>query len=219
MKTKTKLIISVVLNFLIFILAMFSILSSILKGGDGNMDIYTGVELFVYFTIDSNLICAVASIIYAIYNLILLIKKDYEKENKIIDLVKYITTTAVFLTFTTVILFLDFIYGVFVFLGNNLFLHLLCPIMAVVSYIFFDSKRILKLKEVALGLLPTVLYGIVYIIMVVVIGHDNGGWYDFYMLNIGGFWPVSTVVMLGVTFGLGVLTNFIKKKYLKVGKQ
>ena len=216
MKPKTRLIFSVVFNFLIFIFGMYAIISSILKGGEGNMDVYTRWQLFVYFTIDSNLFCAIASLTYGIYNLIILLRKEYDKDNKVIDLIKYISTVAVFLTFTTVVLFLDFIYGVFVFTGNNFFLHLLCPIMAVCGYIFFDSKITLKLKEVLLGVLPTFVYGVVYITMVVFIGHDRGGWYDFYMFNMGGFWPLSVIVMLSVTFGLAVLTNFLKKKIIKV---
>ena len=213
--TKKKLIISVVINFLIFVTTTFSIIHSFFAEAVGNMEGYARWGIFVFFTIDSNLFCALASLAVGIFNLIKIIKNDFEKENKVLDLIKFISTVAVGLTFITVVLFLVFIYGVGVLVGDNFVLHLSSPILAIISYMFFDSKITNKIKVVLLGILPTIIYGAVYITMTVLIGHDNGGWYDFYMFNMGGMWPITVIVMLLVTFGISFLINFGKIKYIK----
>ena len=212
---KKKLIISVVINFLIFVTTIFSIIHSFFAEAVGNMEGYARWGIFVFFTIDSNLFCALASLAIGFYNLIKLIRNDFEKESKVLDLLKFISTVAVGLTFITVILFLVFIYGASVLIGDNFVLHLSSPILAIISYMFFDSKIPNKTKEVFLGLLPIIIYGAVYITMTVFIGHDNGGWYDFYMFNLGGMWFITVIVMLLVTFGIAFVINFGKIKYIQ----
>ena len=216
MKDKTRLIISIILNLFIFLSVTISVIYAIFVGAEGNMD-GAGTKVFVYFTVNSNILCALASLVVLINNLIKLIKNDYNQNNQVIILFKYIGTTAVGLTFLTVVLFLVFIYGMYVFKGTNLFLHVLAPVAAFISFIFFDSKEKIRLRFAPFGIILTILYGIVYLTMVVFIGEGNGGWQDFYMLNVGGMWPITTIVMLGASYGIGVALIAFKNIYLKRG--
>ena len=61
------------------------------------------------------------------------------------------------------------------------------------------------MHTVLLSLLPTALYGVLYYIMVMVIGAENGGWDDFYGFNGGGAWYISAVFMFAGTYAIGVI--------------
>ena len=76
---------------------------------------------------------------------------------------------------------------------------LICPLLAIVTLVFTDSTEKIRKEHVWLSILPTFLYGIVYLYKVVYIGAENGGWHDFYGFNINGLRYVSLVVMLLAT--------------------
>jgi len=54
-----------------------------------------------------------------------------------------------------------------------------------------------------------------YVTMVIFIGEKNGGWYDFYGFNIGGFWYLSCMVIILATLGLAALLRIIHNKNIK----
>ena len=56
------------------------------------------------------------------------------------------------------------------------------------------------------------IYGIVYLTMVVFIGENNGGWIDFYHFNIGGFWYISFLAVLAVTLLIASAERLIYNK-------
>ena len=49
----------------------------------------------------------------------------------------------------------------------------------------------MRTRFAPLGLSTVILYGIVYLVMVVALGPLNGGWEDFYGFNRGGYWPIA----------------------------
>ena len=189
---------------------------------------YTGVHSLRFFTVLSNLFVMFVGVIILVYNIKNAINDKYEFPKWLISL-KYVATTAVSLTFLTVVVFLAPMFamagkGYFsLFEHNNFFMHFLTPVLAFTSFVFFERNQKLPFKQTWLAILPTTLYAIVYTIMVVFVGEANGGWADFYNFTFGGNnWviPISASVMLLVTFGLGVLLRvFHNKRIEKIEKQ
>ena len=73
----------------------------------------------------------------------------------------------------------------------------------------YDRKRILNVPNVLtmlrLALIPVFLYAAVYLVMVVFIGEEHGGWNDFYgFVTRVPLW-VSLVLILPITYGIAML--------------
>lgn len=117
-----------------------------------------GINL-AYYTIDSNIFLLISTILYLI---------TINNVPKIVQLIKYSSTLSVFITFLVVVFVLYPMYDFnfqFMFLnGPNLYMHVLCPLLAVISFIFFDSNEIENsLKNNLRSLYFTIIYAIILI--------------------------------------------------------
>ncbi len=141
-----------------------------------------------YFTAQSNVLCAAAALAVAGLRLRGAIPVP-------ILLLKFVATVAVLVTLLTVLLFLGPQYGYRkLFTGPDLWLHLVCPLLALLSWLLWD--RIPLSPGVALlGVLPVFLYGLLYLRKVVY----QKEWEDFYGFNRDGKWPRSFAAMIGGT--------------------
>ena len=103
--------------------------------------------------------------------------------------------------------------------GVNLFMHLLTPLLAMLGFCLLEKQPELRFRSVFLGLIPTMLYGIVYAMLVVF----QKRWLDFYGFNIGGHWKLSCCLMLIATFlislGLWALRRAAAGKHAKDAKK
>lgn len=209
MKCRILNVLSLSFNVVIAILVTYSVFTFFVSGGDGNMEV-TGFKCFRYFTVLSNVLVSVMSVIFAIYN-IKFLKSGISNIPSIPLLCKFIGTVSVTVTFLTVLFFLGPTLGYsLMFEGVNLFLHAIVPIMAIISFVMFEVNKKLLVKQCLFGLIPTIIYSIVYVIMVVFIKE----WEDFYGFTFGGklyLAPVSLVMMYIATllfsFGLVYLHN------------
>ena len=154
--------------------------------------------LFRYFTALSNIYCAMASIALVICSIAGNVPRG-------IILWKYSGTCAVTLTFLTVMLFLGPTMKNYkgLLTGYDFFLHLLCPVLAVVSYIVFE-KREFAFYIVIYGFLPIMIYVALYYYKVM---HAPEGrrWKDFYGFNRTGKWPISMAAVLLSAFLISVV--------------
>lgn len=143
-----------------------------------------------YYTTLSNILCAAAAVLVIIYRL------SGSVPNWVLVL-KHIGTVAVTLTLLTVLLYLGPVYKNYKDLlsGPSFFLHLLCPLLAIISRIAWDRPEG-GFGIVLLGTLPALLYGIFYF-QKVVVAPENKRWEDFYKFNSGGRWPVSAASVIG----------------------
>lgn len=117
-----------------------------------------GINL-AYYTIDSNIFLLISTILYLI---------TINNVPKIVQLLKYSSTLSVFITFLVVVFVLYPMYDFnfqFMFLdGPNLYMHVLCPLLAGISFIFFDSNEIENsLKNNLRSLYFTIIYAIILI--------------------------------------------------------
>lgn len=210
---KTRYILSIIANLTIVILTAYSVIQFFVASGDGNMSVQ-GVTCFRYFTIDSNILCAIFALLlipYAIRGL-----RTGESSFPIrLEIGKFVGTTAVGVTFFTVLFFLGPTMGYdVVFSGTSLFLHLICPLTAIISFLCFETEHFLGRAPILLSLVPTVIYGMIYFVMAIGVGEAQGGWPDFYGFNRGGLWPVSIVVMLIAESLLAVALAFVHNKVM-----
>ena len=98
------------------------------------------------------------------------------------------------------------------FEGNVFVLHLTSPVLGFITFVFFEQYSIEK-KLTVLGTLPSTVYSIVYLIMVVILKR----WNDFYGFTFGGKYYLSPVVIISM-FGLSFLvSNVILKLNRKFG--
>ena len=152
---------------------------------------------FRYFTTLSNVLCALSA-------LCVLCCRIFAGDIPAwANLFKFIGTTSVFVTFVTVCLFLyPRSKDKGLFLRTGLHMHVVAPLLAVISFAFFERGIVLSFAQSLTGLIPTVLYGIAYLYMVIIRGEEKGGWPDFYGFAKGIFWPISMGFMFAGTFVL-----------------
>ncbi len=150
-----------------------------------------------YFTVQSNLLCAVAALLVAVCRLC-------GGAPQWVLLLKYAATAAVTVTMLTVLFFLGPRIGYKPLLsGPDLWLHLICPVLAIVSYALWDKPE-MPFGAVALGLLPVLLYGVLYLYRVVYAPEEKR-WPDLYGFNRNGKWPLAYALMFLGTLVVSVL--------------
>ena len=148
-----------------------------------------------FFTALSNLFCAAASLAVAVCRLA-------GNVPDAVLILKYVGTCAVTVTMLTVLLFLGPTLGYKpLFTGPDLWLHLICPVLAIISFLLWD-KPDMPFVAVLLGMLPVPLYGLVYLYRVLRAPEERR-WPDFYGFNRGGKWPLSYAAM---TVGAAVVS-------------
>lgn len=184
-----RMFLAILLNLAVFVQTFCSILTYFRPDRDG-------MGCFVYFTVDSNILAAVVSLILAVFEIKGM--KTGKTAPKWAVILKFMGTVAVGVTFFTVMLFLgptsEVGFGPLV-TGHNLFLHVLNPLAAMFSLAVLERKPNLRLAETLWGLVPTILYGIVYFYKVMILGPGKGGWFDFYGFTLGGMWYLSAIAL------------------------
>ncbi len=200
---RVRTVFAVVFNAAIFAVTAFCVLTFFVKGGRGNMEV-VGPVAFRYFTVDSNVLVAVASLFVAVFGIVKLATgREYPEWVRVF---KFVGTVAVMLTFLTVVVFLGFIYGFkAMFVGINLFLHLLTPLAALLTLWFAEAGVKIRPAFFALGVAPMIVYGAIYLWMVIFAEK----WEDFYHLANGGKWWVSVLAMVAGTALIAVVTGVV----------
>ena len=165
-----QLKVSLVINYMIVI---FTIIATIIMftgfifmNGKEPVLETTTFGVFRFFTVDSNILMGIVAYLF-------LREEKKLLSGKITDIpVKYyilklVGTTSVALTFIVVFAYLSRIVdgGVMSLLTNsNLFFHLIIPLLSLLTFIVFERTNKIKIKYAFLGMIPTVLYGIYYVI-------------------------------------------------------
>lgn len=151
-----------------------------------------------YFTTLSNLFSALVALLLMALEIGLMAKGGGMADlPRWAVVLKYVATVSVAVTFLTVMVFLGPIYGYKSQLeGTGAWVHAAGPILAILVFGLLEKGIRLSAGEALLGLLPTLIYGIYYLYMVIVKTEKKGGWEDFYAFNRGGKWPISFSAMV-----------------------
>lgn len=210
MTNQTKESLSNLFNLLIVILVSVSVFLFFVKPPFPQEDI-VGATCFFYFTTDSNLLLSLSSLYILLYRFF------GKRLPKSVYIFKFVGTFCVMVTFFTVAFFLSPTLGFKkMFTWTNLVLHFFCPMLALISFLFFE-KFLIQKKHIITSLIPVAIYGLVYFIMVVAIGKDAGGWEDFYGFNKNGLWYVTILIItpscILLSFLLTKTHNYFSKNH------
>lgn len=195
-----------VLNILIIVTTTWAIAQNF----RGRPDVLGSVnfQCFRYFTTDSNVIAALASLLILPWNAAQLVKPE-TKAPRGLMIYKFAATVSVTVTLLTVVFFLFptsyakiGMKALPAFFGGNLFvLHFSTPVLAAVSAVALERKPRLKFRDALWGMTPTVVYSAVYVFMVLVCRK----WPDFYGFTFGGnlkMAPASLIAMYLATLAI-----------------
>lgn len=155
---------------------------------DGQWQFRRGLKAFRYFTILSNVLCALSALAMALC-------VAWGAVTPGARMFKYLGAVSVTVTLLTVLLFLGPTQGYRTMLsGSNLWMHLINPLLAILSYCLLERQPMGPGAALA-GALPVALYGLLYL-RKVVYAPEAGRWEDFYGFNRNGKWPVAFGAML-----------------------
>ena len=153
--------IALILNIILVILFFIGLFSAIKEN----------INIIEYYTEDSNILSAISSIIFVVF---LLIKKDIKHIPNWVCVLRFIGTTCLTLTFIVVVTILVPLdtnslkdgYVRFLLQGSMLYHHFLCPVISFISFSIFEAnKNLNKKKYIWYALIPTFIYGLIFIIL------------------------------------------------------
>ena len=219
---RTKVKISLVLNILIVIFTIFVTIAmfKVFKFMHGHDVVLQSTKLGMlrFFTVQSNILMGIIALFFAVLEIKILKGKIEEISTKAYVL-KLMATTAVGLTFLVVFAYLGPIteYGIIAMIMNsNLFFHLITPLLSMICFAAFERTNKVKFKYTFLGIIPTFLYAIYYMINIFV--HMENGKvspvYDWYWFVQNGVWTAIIVVplMFLITYLITLILWKINKK-------
>lgn len=210
MKISKKQLIRIILNILIVIAYIVVVMFMLFTAEDGVL-MAKGTRSLRYFTTLSNILEAIASLLWVIAFL--------TRKNKgvpvFFEWLKYIATVEVFVTFfTIVVLFMPVLGFEQTCSGTNFWMHIVFPLAAILEQIFLADVRI-SLVPNLLAVIPPLLYGTVYVLNIVIngigaFGLEGNDWYGFLLRGpvVGGL--IFFAICL-LSFLLGLLLRGLWK--------
>lgn len=158
--TRQKKMINLYINILLLIMEVVGTVYCFIDGG---------IAVLRYYTVLSNIMCAIICTIY-----IVVLAKNLNTDNFILQkwmkTLRFVVVTCLMVTFIVVITVLIPTNGVssisgYLFERANLFHHLLCPLIMSVTYLIYEKEISLGRKEELYAVIPTIMYAIVTIIL------------------------------------------------------
>jgi len=189
----------IIVNLFIFLVTAVLFIVFFRKDGHWTRDQVR--KTFRFFTCQSNALCAVSALAMAV-------AQWAGSVPRWVWTLKYIGTAGVTVTMLTVFLFLapgagkDW-YQVLLKGASNLFMHLLTPLLAILSFCL-PEKRGMSFPWSLWGMLPVLVYGQHYLYRILY-APEGKKWDDFYGFNKQGKWPIAFSMMLAGTFFVCVL--------------
>ena len=155
---------------------------------------------FCYFTVQSNVFCAFAALLMC-----------FAPASSLVGILKYMGTAAVTVTMLTVFLFLGPKAGTLreLLKGSNLFMHLITPLLALISFCFFE-RRSMRFSTSLYGMIPVILYGLWYLYKIQY-APEGKRWEDFYGFRKNGRWQGMFAIMMAGTFAVCMILMLIQK--------
>ena len=197
---------SIIFNCLIFIFTLFATITLIIGFKFmGQFEVLSSrnFKSFKYFTVDSNVFAGLISLAYVIFKF----SQDGKKQSTLpgtFYILKLAATTGVTLTMMVTVFYLaptsngNFLHY---FMNSNFFMHLITPLLCIISFIFFEAAEPQKLIMSVPGIIPMLLYSFFYTPNVL-LHLDNGkvvrayDWYNFLAGGAQTVWIVVPVLYL-----------------------
>lgn len=158
MSNRTKLTISIVLNAALVVMELFALFRYTIAEGWG---------LFIWYTNDSNLFALLVSLLYVCAGVQVLLS-PYISMGAATRTLRLAAVTSLMLTFFVVLFYLAPAkgpggYHSMMFSGSGLYLHTICPLLSLLSFVCCEDGPRIRLASAAKAVIPTVLYAAVLI--------------------------------------------------------
>lgn len=216
---RIRCILAVVMCSLLCLLVFAAVIDQVLSTPDAVVS-EVGQKSFRMFTILANMLMGVTAEMCIPFAVDGIRYRNYHLPRWVVNFL-YIGTNGVALTFLIAVTVLSpatSFYRMMLY-SNNILFHTICPVMAIVLFLFINTDHTISFKASVLSVLPVVLYALIYLIMVFAIGEEAGGWRDHYQIgNIAEsvpiylLFPILCLVCFGVSTALRVVHNLIHKK-------
>ena len=216
--TQRQCLLALLSSVIVVICVFIGITMNLTTLYDENFD-HMGIRTFCMFTVNSNILAAISVAMIIPYTIDGLRKHNYHIP-RWVTILTYAGVTAVTLTFLISLFILSPVKGFrLIFSGSRFFLHGVCPILTFVAFCFFMSAQRVSFADQIIALIPVLIYSILYYVMVVVIGEENGGWSDFYgfVTRLPVWIPVTLIMPL--TFGISSLIRYLHNRCFRKRKE
>lgn len=172
----------------------------------------SGLMIFRYFTVDSNILMGITAAAAAAAEQKVLAGERSCVPASILAL-KLVATAAVALTMLVTVFFLaptkpPTDSPINLFIHSNFFLHLAVPTLSVLTFVLFEKTQSIPFRMTFAALIPMGIYSVFY--MAITLLHSHNGTiaegYDWYGFFFAGMASIAIVLpaMLLVTYGIGV---------------
>lgn len=209
------------LNLILLIVEIFSLswmMSGIKVVATTNTLMAARLEMFKYFTVDSNFLIAIAALVMLIEQNRIIKNKKKEISN-IAYIFKLMSTVGITLTMLVTLTFLAPTMGLgVVFAESNLFLHVINPILSILVFLLYEKTSKISFRHTFTACIPLVLYSIYYVYLAIT--HIENGkvlpgydWYGFFFLGIK-----SVIIILPIILTVTYLISYLLWKYNKERK-
>ena len=154
-----KMTLIMILDILIVLSVFYAVFGMVFSKNDAVL-VTSGLGAFKYYTVLSNLLCALTSLACVVY---LLISKS-ETLPKVLYILHLAGSSVVSVTLIVVLVYLgpSLGYGS-MFSGVCFWLHLFAPLLTIVSQILLKHEKSLRTVGSLWAVVPTIIYGIGYI--------------------------------------------------------
>lgn len=207
---------TILVDSLIILFVAYAFINSVFKLFT-QTDFGSTVNFLLYYTNWSNILGMVgaAASLYCLFKGI--------RIPKALAIIKAAAVTMLTVTLLVVIVVLVPQFGSIVLfdLGGMIFLHLFVPILVIIDYLFLSDMDALSTKDVLYSLLPTLIYGIGIITILIIAGNDDLAPYPFFHIHsqpvyVTILWMIGLMALaFGISYGysrLGRKTNLAMKE-------
>lgn len=174
-----------------------------------------GASVFFFFTVQSNIFIIAMALIFLINEIILLVNKK-SFINQTLLCIKYVATVAITITFIVFFTMLAPLMGIdYLVSFNNLSLHAIVPILAIVDFFLFDTDINLTYPKSLISTIAPISYVIfVYVGSIFKLQYGENLYYPYFFLNFEkngflfekgfGIIPWIVILLIGIC-GLSLL--------------
>lgn len=155
-KRNFRLVMSLLINIIIIILEIIG--TSICANA-------TGLEMFSFYTTDSNLFALTVCIVFAFFTARSLFSSKKPDIPKPIKILKYISVCCLNLTFIIVVTIFAPVLGeggyeYMLFNGDFFYYHFSCPLLSLISFILFEGGTKYEVGYSFIATFPTLIYAV-----------------------------------------------------------
>ena len=165
-----------------------------------------GIGTFKMFTTISNIIAAFSAAMCLPFQIDGLRRDRYRLPSWIV-IMMYVGAVGVFLTFFVAITIISAYQGFVkaMFTNAKLFTHTINPLIITLLFVLVISDTHIKFSFSFISIIPVIVYMIIYLIMVIILKE----WNDHYYTDKYIPWPVSLILIIGISFGICQLLRFL----------